>query len=274
MGLTVADDVKEKKTRKRIPEWREFGDPRNIKGHFRPKKNLKTLIGKGKKWTRASLAEAMGLKDPSVISKWISGKRYMSDEDIVRCSMAAGVSVTWLLDLAKNPNSQGWPPEIMVERWRIHDKIREFSEGKTWEELAQDYHLAIKEVARHERLVDEYCLQKSGCKTMEEFVAMRDDEVEYQLYDHILEEAYYVVSPIPWGEREVFDGYQYEIERIDTDDLNRTITETEEAYPGDYRNLYHLARVMLDEVMKYYPSKALEELTILLNQAHRMTRQS
>ena len=274
-GFTVADDADEKKERaKVVPEWRRYGDPRNIAGHFRPKKNLKTLYGKGKKWTRESLAAAMGIKDPSVISKWVTGKRYMYDEDVVRCSMAAGVSVTWLLDLAKSPSAQGWPDKIMVERQRIVREIREFSEGSTWEELAQSYHAGIAAVEDHHRDIDNYILSISKCKDMAEFERMKNDEDEGFMYQDMEDHAYGMCAPPPWDVVWVYDedGFGHP-EELDVGDVARCIDKIERLYPGDHRDLVHLAHVMLDDAMKYYPSKCLEELTSLLNQASRM-RQS
>ncbi|MBQ3300655.1 MAG: helix-turn-helix transcriptional regulator [Eggerthellaceae bacterium] len=270
-GLTVADDVKSSGRKKRIPEWRMYGDPRNIDGHFRPKRNLRTLYGKGKLWTRESLAEAMGINDPSVISKWVSGKRYMSDEDVVSCAMAAGVSVTWLLDLSKNPSSQGWPAKIMVERQRIQAEIKNFSKGKTWNELAEDYHAGVAAVKAHHKDIEDYILSISKCKDIEEFERMKDDEADGFMYQDMEEHAYGMVAPPPWDVMwfEDEDGYGYQ-EEIDVGDVERYISKIERLFPGDHRELVHLAHVMLDDVMKYYPSKCLEELTGLLNQASRM----
>ena len=274
MGQAVADDATEKKSRKRIPEWRMYGDPRNIDGHFRPKKNLKTLLGKGKKWTRTSLAEAMGLKDPSVISKWINGQRYMRDEDVVRCSMAAGVSVTWILDLANNPGAEAWPNEVHLERKRMLAMMERISDGKTVGELARDYHYVVGIIEGFDKDIDEFCLKRSGCKTMEEFEEMRHDEVDWQFYDHIYEEANYYVQAEPWYVMVEDEWTPPHMEEISFGLLQQRIGEIESSFPGDHRNPTHLAHAMLDQVMKNYPAKGLESLTDLINHASRMLHQS
>lgn len=83
---------------KRTPEWLEFGDPRCAEGHFRPKRNLDTWLRQTDGWSQKKLAEVMGTDEGSV-SKWISGKKYLTDKALAKVARFTGLSVAYLLDL-------------------------------------------------------------------------------------------------------------------------------------------------------------------------------
>lgn len=273
VDATPADDSGKKKPARRAPEWRRYGDPRNSQGRFRPKKNLKTLYGKGKRWTRESLAKAMGMKDPRLISRWASGERYMDDEAVVRCAMAAGVSVSWLLDQTSHPLAQSWPPDFPLGRQKILRDIREFSDGVTDEELSDDYLAATEYVEAYERQVEETCLELSGVKDIEEFRRLQvsgDDTLKYVLMET---NARSMVVVDPWVFERAYE--EYELPRaivVDAEYLSRMLGDLEKAYPGDCRSSEHLAQAMLHEIMRYYPGRMLENMSGLLNQASRMSR--
>lgn len=262
-----------KKRAKTIPEWRRYGDPRNVDGHFRPKRNLRTLYGKGRKWTRESLAAAMGMKDPSLISKWATGVRYMYDEDVVRCSMAAGVSVPWLLDLSARPQAQGWPRDYVTRRTMLLGEIRKFSNGKTWNELAKDYQIAMEVAAAFDAEFEAKCLELSGLASFDLFTLAQQDEQQGDYYDELAQEAYQETQREPWYYRDEGDEY-HPAETIEylSDDISGFVDEIERGYPGDYRDAEHIALAMTREVVRYYPIKFLEDTTGLLSQAARMSR--
>lgn len=269
----MSDDKNEKNREKPVPEWRLYGDPRNVLGRYRPKKHLQTLYGKGREWTRESLAEAMGIKDPYVISKWVMGKRYMSDENIARCSLATGVSVPWLLDIADNPNSQEWPDYVAEQRRLILVGIMRFSDKRTWGGLASDYHDATEFVRDYQDALDRCLLDISGCKNMHELEDMRNNEDERDLYYHFLDNVIDKFTPPPWDVIEVYEQGEPHQRAVYADEVERNLNNLEEMFPGDHRDPVHLAHAMLDVVMKHRPAKCLEDLTNMLNQAARMARE-
>lgn len=260
----------EKKTRNKTPDWRRYGDPRNVEGRFVPKRNLKSLMGKGRKWTRASLAEAIGLKDLTLISKWISGKRYMSDADVVRCAMATRCSVPWLLDLTDNPGSTDWPEGYATARQAILHEIRGFSGGKTWGALASDYHRAVAFARQWEADLEAEVLKATGCSSMSELERMKEDEVEGALYYDLESAAIDRMCsyPPPWDVEIDVDYYGNLVDRpICADDISRTLNRMALAYPGDYRDPGHLAQAMLEGSLGRDVPMALDRLAALVLQA-------
>lgn len=82
----------------RRPEWHEYGDPRCYEGHYIPKKNLERFLQAGQNWSQKRLADEVGT-DAGTVSKWLSGKRYLSDNRLVQIAHVTGLSLPYLLDL-------------------------------------------------------------------------------------------------------------------------------------------------------------------------------
>ncbi len=88
----------DKKTKKRMPEWLEYGDPRTAEGHFRPKRNLDEWLKQTEGWSQKRLAAEMET-DEGTVSKWINGKVYLSDRKLVKIARVTGLSIPFLLDM-------------------------------------------------------------------------------------------------------------------------------------------------------------------------------
>lgn len=82
----------------RRPEWLEYGDPRCFEGHYIPKKNLESFLQSSPLWSQRRLADEVGT-DAGTVSKWLSGKKYLSDRKLVKVAHATGLSLPYLLDL-------------------------------------------------------------------------------------------------------------------------------------------------------------------------------
>ena len=89
---------KRKVSKRRKPEWQEFGDPRCFEGRYIPKKNLEGFLQSNPSWSQKRLADEVGT-DAGTVSKWLSGKKYLSDRKLVQVAHVTGLSLAYLLDL-------------------------------------------------------------------------------------------------------------------------------------------------------------------------------
>lgn len=100
-----------------------YGDPRcsAYPGFYVPKRNLAIILDSRKRSgvTRSGLAAQCGIDDASYVSKWIKGKRYMTDKNVARVSRILNVSPLCLLDLwpVHNPadHTQLWGNDESLE---------------------------------------------------------------------------------------------------------------------------------------------------------------
>lgn len=78
-------------------EWEQYGDPRDRRGTFRPKRKLAEELER-QGLSQQALADCMAVGREAV-NKWINGKEYMTNKNVIRAAVILGVDPAYLLDL-------------------------------------------------------------------------------------------------------------------------------------------------------------------------------
>lgn len=124
-------------------EWARFGDPRDRRGTFRPKRRLAEELER-QGLSQQALAARMGVGRETV-NKWINGKEHMPNRSVIRAAVILGVDPTYLLDLQAprraDPDTErtGWA-SFDTNRKSITDTLKKVKNPDTTLEM---FHVVI-----------------------------------------------------------------------------------------------------------------------------------
>ena len=213
MANSMPDDRKTTYTGDiRLTEWLQYGDPRCRRGRFRPKVNLKCYLDQEgvtlQEFANNILAGEHDLNaTSSYVSRMLSGQVYMPDSVLVRACGYYGLRLDYALDLTDFNGA--WES--------LPGHTSSYSDGIRWDE--------VREVPQEDwEILKKLYAAPWTAMTIEDIV-------------HGIRGLY------PYQQEELCDP---NLPKLDDETIIRLHGWIDRIYPGDYRDMFHLAHAMVD----------------------------